>query len=57
MELTIEGQAWDKNLLVVSMAIAELSIVEVPVVDPSSNPLFTVNYKEVQLLLNDCWIW
>ena len=55
MELTIEGQAWDKNLLVVSMAIAELSIVEVPVVDPSSNPLFTVNYKEVQLLLNDSW--
>ena len=57
MELPIEGQAWDKNLLVVSMALAEMSIVEAPVVDSSSNPLFTVNYKEVQLLLNDCWIW
>ena len=55
MELTIEGQAWDKNLLVVSVAIAEWSIVKAPVMDTSSNPLFTVNYKEVQLLLNDSW--
>ena len=55
MELAIEGQAWDKNLLLVNMAMDEWSIGEAPVVDTSSNPLFTENYKEVQLLLNDSW--